>query len=174
MKGAVKLGIAAAVALAAGALLAVLYAGAAARGREIGCRNNLRQLGILAANNWALVDPSKTGRAFWQEVRVAVYRNINGDWKPILPDPFVCPVHGRTTSNRENAEAIDYRGPRKLPDEVRQYDKARPLGADRPSNHATGGWVLRLDTSVEASPPRIDRVEGADPLWAAASEALTD
>lgn len=174
MKGLVKLGAAAAVLAAAASLLLALYAGAATRGREAQCRNNLRQLGVLAANNWMLLDPAKAGRAFWQEVRVAQYRDTNGRWQEIRPDPFVCAVHGRTTSNREDVAAIDYRGPRKPGAELRDYGKARPLGADRPGNHRSGGWVLRLDTSVEAAPPVLDRVPEGDAAWAAAAAELTD
>ncbi len=174
MKGIAKLAAAAAVLAAVASLLLALYAGASMRGREAQCRNNLRQLGGLAANNWGQLDPSRTGRAFWQDVRVAQYRDINGRWQEIRPDPFVCPVHGRTVSSREDAAAIDYRGPRKISAELRDYGKARPLGADRPGNHGSGGWVLRLDTSVEAAPPAVDRLAGGDAGWAAAAADLTD
>ena len=172
--GMVKLGIGAAVAAVAAALLVALYAGASSRGREIHCRNNLRHLGTLAASNAGSIDPSHTGRMFWQEVRVAQYRKIDGLWKEIKPDPFVCPAHGRTESNPENVQAIDYRGPKKMPEEIRTYGKDAPLGADRPGNHPSGGWVLRLDTSVDALPPVVDRARDGDPLWKAAADALTD
>jgi hypothetical protein len=174
MKGAVKLGLAGAAAAAAASMLLVLQAGAETRGREVGCRNNLRWLGVMVETNWQLLDPAKTGRAFWQEVRVAQYRDTNGNWKPIRPDPFTCPVHGRTASRREAAEAIDYRGPKKVPQELREYGAAAPLGADRPGNHASGGWVLRMDASVTPASPVVERRDGGDPAWAAAADALTD
>jgi hypothetical protein len=158
----------------AAALLIVLYASASKRGAELHCRNNLRQLGAHAASNWPLIDPQKRGRAFWQEVRIAQYRDVNGAWKPMSPDPFVCPVHDRTKSDRERAEAIDYRGPRKVTEEAKAYGSAAPLGADRLGNHGSGGWVLRMDTSVDALPPLVGRVDEGDPLWKAAADALTD
>ena len=169
----VKLIAAAAGVVVALALLAALYAAAAGRGREIHCRNNLRHIGTHAAINAPLIDPSKTGRVFWQEVRVAQYRKVDGQWKEMNPDPFLCPVHGKTVSNREDAGAIDFRGPRKVPDDLKTYGNA-PLGADRPGNHGSGGWVLRLDTTVDALPPLVDRAVDGDPLWKAAAESLTD
>lgn len=174
MRGPSKLILAAAAAVVAASLLFVLYAGAARRGRETHCRNNLRQLGLLAALNWNLIDPAKTGRAFWHEVRVARYRDTNGKWQDFDPDPFVCPVHGTTRSNREDPGAVDYRGPRRVPDDVRGYGKADPLGADRPGNHGAGGWVLRLDTSVDAAPPGVERAGDGDALWKRAAELLSD
>ncbi len=174
MRGVVKIGFAGAAAAAAASLLLVLQAGAATRGREIGCRNNLRWLGVMVETNWQLLDPTKTGRAFWQEVRVAQYRDTNGNWKPIQPDPFTCPAHGRTVSRREDAGTIDYRGPRKVPQELREVGKAAPLGADRPGNHAAGGWILRVDTSVTPASPLVDRASDGDGLWSAAAETLTD
>lgn len=170
----VKLGIAGAVVVAAAAILLTLYASATERGRELHCRNNLRHLGTHAVSNWQLVDPSKTGRLFWHEVRIAQYRDVNGKWKEMNPDPFVCPVHARTATNREDPKAIDYRGPKKLPDDLKDFPKGAPLGADRPGNHASGGWVLRLDGSVEALSPLVDRVRDGSPPWAAAADALTD
>ena len=174
MSGMVKLLVGAAGMVAAGALLVTLYAGASERGREIHCRNNLRHLGAHAVNNASLVDPSKTGRVFWQEVRIAQYRKVDGQWKEMKPDPFVCPVHGRTASKPDDVQAIDYRGPKKVPDELKTYGKDAPLGADRPGNHASGGWVLRLDTSVDALPPVMDRASDGAPLWKAAADSLTD
>lgn len=157
----------------AAALLLALYASASRRGAELHCRNNLRHLGTSAVNNWQILDPSKTGRAFWHEVRIAVYRTVQGTWKEMNVDPFVCPAHGKTVSNREDAAAIDYRGPRKLPDDIKSYGNV-PLGADRPGNHGSGGWVLRIDTSVEALPPLVDRVDEGGAHWKSASELLSD
>jgi hypothetical protein len=170
----VKLLMAAGGLVAALALFVTLYYAAGERGREVHCRNNLRQLGTLAVNSWPLIDSSKTGRAFWHEVRVAVYRDLNGKWKSFTPDPFICPVHGKTASDRESAQAIDYRGPKKTPDELKAYGSNAPLGADRPGNHPSGGWVLRLDTSVDALPPLIGRAVDGDALWNAAADALSD
>ena len=125
-------------------LLVALYAAASRRAKELHCRNNLRQIGAHAASNWGILDPQKTGRAFWQEVRIAQYRDVNGTWKPMNPDPFVCPVHGATKSDRERAEAIDYRGPRKVTEEAKAYGSAAPLGADRPGNHGGVSDVFLL------------------------------
>jgi hypothetical protein len=83
-------------------------------------------------------------------------------------------VHARTATNREDPKAIDYRGPKKLPDDLKDFPKGAPLGADRPGNHASGGWVLRLDGSVEALSPLVDRVQDGAPPWTAAADALTD
>ena len=90
------------------------------------------------------------------------------------PDPFVCPVHGKTESKPDDPSRIDYRGPRRLPKDPKAFG-ASPLGADRPGNHPDGGGhVLRLDGSVSALPPKVDRVAGGDALWAEADGALSD
>lgn len=173
-KGAVKLGVLAGAALVSVAVLAVLYAGTRSRGLESHCRNNLRHLGGLAARNWNSLDPTRTGRAFWQGVREAQYKDVRGKWQVPVPDPFVCPVHGRTGSRVDDASAIDYRGPRKVREELRQTPKAEPIGADRPGNHSSGGFVLRLDGSVEEVPVLLDRVFDGAPEWSAAADALQD
>jgi hypothetical protein len=169
-----KLGILAAAALLAAAMLAVLHAGAAKRGLETHCRNNLRHLGGLAARNWNALDPSRTGRSFWQGVREAQYRDVRGKWQAPDPDPFVCPVHARTATKLDDPAAIDYRGPRKVREELKQTPAGEPLGSDRPGNHASGGFVLRLDTSVQEVPAILDRTAEGDPLWKAAGDALQD
>lgn len=175
MRGLSKLAAAAALVAVCTALLAAFAAGATERGKLAYCRNNLRQLGLLAVNNWNTLDPARTGRAFWQEVRQAQYRDVKGNWRPIRPDPFVCPVHETTESAAGDPSRIDYRGPRRLRDAVRDTPKAEPIGADRPGNHSGGGgFVLRLDTSVDAVPPLLDAAGGSDPLWADAERALSD
>ncbi len=167
--------VAAAVALAvAVSLLVALYVGARARGKEAYCRNNLRQLGDLASRNWSAIDPQRTGRDFWQAVREEQYRDVRGKWRPIDPDPFVCPVHGSTLSKVDDAKTIDYRGPAKVRAQVKDTPKAEPIGADRPGNHSSGGFVLRLDTSVEEIPRLIDRDRDGGPLWQAAGAVLKD
>lgn len=175
MRGLFKAGLAAGVAVVLAALLAVLAAGAEARGREAHCRNNLRQLGLIAVSNWdPLEPPEKPGRAFWQLVREAQYRDVKGNWRAMNPDPFTCPVHGKTESKPDDASRIDYRGPRKLPKDPKEFG-ALPLGADRPGNHpGGGGHVLRLDLSVSSLPPLVEAAGASDPRWSAAEQALSD
>jgi len=156
------------------ALLVSLYVGARSRGLEAHCRNNLRQLGDIAWRNRNAVDPERTGRDYWQAVREAQYRDVRGKWQPIDPDPFICPVHGSTASKTDDPHAIDYRGPAKVRERMKDTPKAEPLGADRPGNHSSGGFVLRLDTSVDEAPRLVERAKDGDPLWAAAAAALKD
>ncbi|HZE98690.1 MAG TPA: hypothetical protein VE981_16805, partial [Planctomycetota bacterium] len=106
-----KIALAGVVLAAAFALLVTLYVGARTRGLEAYCRNNLRHLGGMAARNWNSIDPSRNGRDFWQAVREAQYRDVRGKWQPISPDPFVCPVLGKTVARVDDATTIDYRGP---------------------------------------------------------------
>ena len=163
------------VALAATlALMVTLYVGARSRGLEAHCRNNLRQLGDLAWRNRNSIDPERRGRDFWQAVREAQFRDVRGKWQPIDPDPFTCPVHGTTASKVDDVKAIDYRGPVKVREQMKDTPKAEPLGADRPGNHSSGGFVLRLDTSVDEVPRLVERAKDGDPLWAAAAAALKD
>lgn len=169
-----KTAVLAVTATAALAVLVALYHGARVRALEAYCRNNLRQLGILAWNNREAVDPQRTGRDFWQAVREAQYRDVKGKWREIYPDPFVCPVRGTTQSRVEQKETIDYRGPAKVREQFKDTPKTEPIGADRPGNHPSGGHVLRLDTSVQDNPRLVDRVDDADPLWQAAAAALKD
>jgi len=159
---------------AALALMLTLYVGARARGLEAHCRNNLRQLGDLAWRNRNSIDPERTGRDFWQAVREAQFRDVRGKWQTIDPDPFICPVHASTASKVDDAKAIDYRGPSKVREQMKDTPRAEPIGADRPGNHSSGGFVLRLDTSVEEAPRLVDRAKDGDPLWAAAAAALKD
>jgi hypothetical protein len=157
--------------LVALAILVVLYSGARRRALLSHCRNNLRHMGGLAARNWNGLDPRKTGRAFWQQVREAQYKDVRGKWQPMVPDPFVCPVLGSTESRADDPKAIDYRGPRIVRDLLKETPKAEPLGADRAGNHPSGGHVLRLDTSVDEAVPLID---AADAQWREAEKALKD
>jgi hypothetical protein len=170
----VKIALGGVIAASALALLAVLYHGARVRGLEAYCRNNLRHLGGLASRNWNAIEPQRTGRDFWQAVREAQYRDVRGKWQPIVPDPFVCPLLKTSASQPEQKETIDYRGPAKVREQLRETPKAEPIGADRIGNHPTGGHVLRLDTSVEDIPRLIDRAKDGDPLWGAAAAALKD
>jgi len=170
----VKLAVAGVVLAAAAAILVALYHSARTRGLEAHCRNNLRHLGGLAARNWNAIDPERTGRDFWQAVREAQYRDVRGKWQPITPDPFVCPVHGTTVSQPDKKETIDYRGPAKVRETLRETPKTEPIGADRIGNHSNGGWVLRLDTSVEEIPRIVERAKDGEPAWAAAAAALKD
>jgi len=170
----VKIAAAVGVLALAFALLVALYVGARTRGQEVYCRNNLRQLGDLAVRNWGAIDPRRTGRDFWQAVREEQYRDIRGKWRTIDPDPFVCPVHGSTVSKVDDARAIDYRGPSQVRPRLRDTPKAEPLGADRPGNHSSGGFVLRLDTSVEEVPRLVERDADGGALWQAAGAALKD
>lgn len=175
MRGSVRIALAGGLVVVAASVLIAFYAAADRRGKLAHCRNNLRHLGFLAVNNWPLLDPARTGRAFWQEVRAAQYRDVNGKWREIRPDPFVCPFEADGRSAPEDPSTIDYRGPREVPDQARDIPKDRPLGADRPGNHPSGGgWVLRVDASVDKSPSLVDRARPGDPLWQAADKALQD
>jgi len=169
-----KLVAAGGVGAAALALLLSLYVGARQRGLEAHCRNNLRHLGDIARRNWEAIDSQRTGREFWQAVREAQYRDVRGKWQPMVPDPFICPVHGVTVSKVDDARTIDYRGPAKVREQIKDTPRNEPIGADRPGNHSSGGFVLRMDTSVEDYPRLIDRAANGDPLWAAAAAALKD
>ena len=169
-----KLAVLGGVLAAVVALLVVLYTGARRRGMEAYCRNNLRQMGFLAWNNRELVDPQRSGREYWQAVREAAYKDVRGNWQPINPDPFVCPVLGTTASKASDAAAIDYRGPAKPREQLKGLLKTEPLGADRAGNHGSGGHVLRLDGTLEDAPRFIDRVKDGDPLWSAAASTLKD
>jgi len=170
----VKLVFAGVLFAAAAAVLVTLYHSARVRGLEAHCRNNLRHLGGLAARNWNAIDAGRTGRDFWQAVREAQYRDVRGKWQPITPDPFVCPVRGTTVSKADTKETIDYRGPAKVRENLKETPKTEPIGADRIGNHSDGGFVLRLDTSVEEIPRIVERAKNGDPAWAAAEGALKD
>jgi hypothetical protein len=174
VRGTVKLILAAAALVAAGALLAVLYSSSRSRANLLHCRNNLRHLGAIAARNWPGLEPSRTGREFWQGVREEQYRDVKGVWRMPPHDPFVCPVLGTTLSKPESASAIDYRGPRRVPEQLSELPKGEPLGADRPGNHPSGGHVLWLDLSVEEQPERVERVGPSEPRWEHAGRALSD
>lgn len=166
--------VAAVIVAAATGVLVSLYSSARTRGREAWCRNNLRHLGTLAWNNREAIDPARTGRDFWQAVREAQFRDVRGKWREINPDPFACPVLGTTVSNVEKPDSIGYRGPMKVRDNFRETPKDEPIGADRIGNHSSGGFVLRLDTSVQEIPRLVDRAKDDDPLWKAAASALKD
>jgi hypothetical protein len=170
----VKIALAGVILAAAAAVLVTLYQSARTRGLEAHCRNNLRHLGGLASRNWNAIDPQRTGRDFWQAVREAQYRDVRGKWQSITPDPFVCPVRGTTVSQPDRKETIDYRGPAKVRETLRETPKTEPIGADRVGNHRSGGHVLRLDTSVEDIPRIVERAKDGEPPWAAAATAVTD
>ncbi len=173
MGAAAKLAGAAVALAAAAALLLSLYAGARHRARLSHCRNNLRHIGSVAARNWSLLDPGRTGRGFWQSVRELEYRTVKGDWKAMKPDPFVCPVHGKTASLPADQGAIDYRGPRTVAEDWRTLAKTEPVGADRPGNHPSGGHVLFLDGSVKES-AQVEAVAADDRFWKEAGRILSD
>jgi hypothetical protein len=170
----VKVIVGAVVVAAAFGLLVTLYVGSRTRGREAYCRNNLRHLGTLAWNNREAIDPSRTGRDYWQAVREAQFKDVRGKWRDIRPDPFVCPVIGTTVSNVQDPKTIDYRGPRKVREQFQDTPKDEPIGADRMGNHSRGGYVLFLDTSVKDVPRIVERSNGEDALWGQAAGSLTD
>jgi hypothetical protein len=174
ISGVLKIAAVGSALAAALALLVTLYIGARTRGLEAHCRNNLRQLGDIAWRNRNSIDPERTGREFWQAVREAQYRDVRGKWQPIDPDPFACPVHGSLRSKVDDPTTIDYRGPAKSRDLTKDTPRAEPIGADRPGNHPSGGFVLRLDTSVEEPLRLVDRAKDGDALWAAAASGLRD
>jgi hypothetical protein len=99
---------------------------------------------------------------------------VRGKWQPIDPDPFICPVHGSIPSKVDDVNTIDYRGPAKSRDLTKDIPKSVPIGADRQGNHPSGGFVLRLDTSVDDAPRLVERATDGDPLWVAAAAALKD
>ncbi len=173
IRSSLRLGLLGASLLGGASLLLVLYSGARTRGLESHCRNNLRHLGGLAIRNWNALDPQRTGRSFWQGVREAQYRDVRGKWQAPHPDPFTCPVFGRTATRLEDAGSIDYRGPRKVAEDLRHHPKAEPLGADRPGNHPSGGFVLRVDGSVEGVPLQLDRISDGKP-WTGLAGQLQD
>ncbi len=144
------------------AILVVLFVSARHRGKLHHCRNNLRFLGQIAQANQPLIDPERRGRAFWQEIREFQFKDVRGKWQPIDPDPFVCPVFGKTASDRESPEAIDYRGPNYNPT---KFEENRPIAADREGNHPDSGLMLFYDTSVKNIPFRIERADGAATKW---------
>lgn len=169
-----KLVVAGIALLAAFGVLVALFVAARARGLESHCRNNLRHLGGLAARNWNSIDPQRTGRDFWQAVREAQYKDVRGKWQPIDPDPFVCPVLGTTPSKVDSVQSIDYRGPAQVREQLKDTPKGEPIGADRVGNHASGGHLLRLDTSVDDLPRLIERAKDGDAAWSAAASALKE
>lgn len=169
-----KIVVLGAAVIAAGAVLISLYVGARTRGLETYCRNNLRQLGALAWNNRDQIDPRRSGRDFWQAVREAQYQDVRKKWQPIDPNPFVCPVHGTTASKVDDASTIDYRGPVTVREGFRSLPKTEPIGADRIGNHFSGGFVLRLDMSVDDVQKLIDREPGDGELWRLAATVLKD
>lgn len=169
-----KLLLAAGAGAAALAVLLVLYAGARQRGRLAHCRNNLRHLGGMAVRNWGILDPGRPGREFWQQVREAQYRDVRGNWQPLDPDPFVCPVLGTTESKPQSSRHIDYLGPAAVPEQPKDLPRGAPLGADRPGNHPSGGHVLRLDTSVDDLRPAVEAFPRSAREWEEAVRALKD
>ena len=174
MSGPLRVLLAASAAVAAAAVLAALYVSARHRALVSHCRNNLRHMGGLAARNGALLDPSRTGRAFWQAVRELEYKTVKGEWRPLHPDPFICPVYGRTPSRPTDPLSIDYRGPKKVRERFEDTPKGEPLGADRPGNHGDGGHVLFLDLSVREMPAGVKAAGESDAAWAEAARVLTD
>lgn len=161
----------------AAAIFIVLFFEARERALSAHCRNNLRHLGGIAKRNWSLLDPGRTGRNFWQTVRELEYRTIKGEWRPIRPDPFVCPVYGRTRTNLTDPTAIDYRGPKSISEGTDGPPRDQPIGADRPGNHGSGGNVLLFDGSTaESGPaePQVQRAGDDDRLWKEAARVLSD
>ena len=161
MKAGLKIALAAGVAVAAVAVLGVLYAGARQRSRISHCRNNLRHLGGLAVRNWENLDRQKSGRLFWQEIREAQYHSLDGKWSVPPTQPFSCPLVDRSVPSKpEDPGSIDYLGPRAVRKSARETPKGEPIGADRPGNHPSGGHLLRLDSSVDDLPPVIVAASG--------------
>jgi hypothetical protein len=166
MSGALKLGIAVTLAVAAVGLLFVAAAGARERGRISYCRNNLRKLGEMAFLKLGSEEGSPaTGRKFWQEVRVENFTTVKAGKETWVIrfgglNPFGCPVRGvqpidlselseaELERHMSNPGTIDFRGPNLAPG-LHSVRMARPLGADLPGNHPNGGGhVLLVDLSV--------------------------
>lgn len=159
-----KIGLALAVAAAAGAMLIVAASGARDRGRHTYCRNNLRKLGEMAVHKITSEDQRlKAGRAFWQEVRFENFTTVKNGKETWVTrfgglNPFACPVRGvqppdlTTLTPEELARhmsdpaTIDYRGPR-LPSSP--PPRPEPIGGDLEGNHpGGGGHILLIDFSI--------------------------
>ncbi len=151
-----------------------LFVNARHRAKLSHCRNNLRHLGMIAGRNWMILDPRNTGRAFWQDVREKQYKDVRGKWRLPDPDPFVCPVLGTTVSRKEDASAIDYRGPRTVRENWSDIPAEEPLGADRPGNHPSGLHVLLRDATVREVSVEIAEAFEGDTRWRDADRFLSD
>ena len=162
MPGRIKIGLAAAGGVVLLALLMVSLSGARERGNLHHCRNNLRHLGFIAINNQAFLDPELRGIAFWNRIREVQYKTRKGDWLPMDPDPFICPVYGKTKSDKEDPRAMDYLGPAYDPT---QLVSGRAIGGDRVRNHEPGYVVLYDTTVVEDEPRRVGVMEPGHRKW---------
>lgn len=173
MKAGLKSALAAGIVIVAAAVLGVLYEGARLRARVSYCANNLRHLGGVAVKNWGAVDQEKTGRLFWQEIREAQYRSLDGKKWSIPPaEPFTCPVLGHAPGDPADPRSIDYLGPQRVRPSAQETPAGEPIGADRPGNHPSGGLVLFLDTSVGSLPPMVADLRGS--AWAEIQKFLKD
>jgi hypothetical protein len=173
------------VKLAAAALLAVVFAAtlvllthrARTEGRLTHCRNNLRQIGVLShqayAMGWeSLAQTPERGRALLQVVRESKYQDARGKWVRGNPlNPFGCPVravHAADLSKLSDAEyttlmadptTIDYLGPGALPAELKSGEQV-VWAADRAGNHPQGGYVLLGDFTQSKPDKAFEVVDG--------------
>ncbi|MBI2901792.1 MAG: hypothetical protein HYY17_16525 [Planctomycetes bacterium] len=172
----------------------------ASRGRAqlTHCRNNLRMIGGVGATMLyadGAFDIEKTGRNFWHEVRIVSFRRSRPlgptkvpavdcretpcrdpqhwhQWARMDPDPFLCPVWGKTRSHPDDPAAIDYRGPKEL-------SETRParfvIGGDRDGYHPDGGgFILFADQSIKERQSEVEFSVPASVLWKQAAAALVD
>jgi hypothetical protein len=137
-----------------GGILILAAQGARYRGKLTQCKMNLIYLGKMATQIYKSgFEINSRGRMFWQSLR-DLYEKGREGYIIRHPDPYVCPVLGRTPTNYGDPDCIDYRGPSR---DLASYGRDDPIACDRKDNHGKGmyGFVLFLDLSVEESYPRV-------------------
>ncbi len=94
------------------------------------------------------------------------------EWNRTRIAAFVCPVYGKTAVDPEDPLAIDYLGPKALPE---TGEKRFLIGADRPGNHpGSGGFVLFADISVKEQGSEAWPAAADSDLWRQAQAGLSD
>lgn len=183
-----------------GAMGVVMTGSSRERSRLRWCQNNARELGRIGANEVFHGPGFESGSHFWHEIRILTYRidgyrgrpdpekespeecrarpcrdgNHRHEWKSLLlrTHPFLCPVYGETEFAPDDPEAIDYRGPKAVP-EIREGRAI--IGADRGRNHpGGGGYVIFIDSSVTDRWSEIEEAADGSSLWQEAGQSLKD
>jgi hypothetical protein len=130
------------------------------------------------SENWDQVaaEPAR-GRALLQLIRRAkFYDETNGRWvRGVRLNPFGCPVKGLQPPDLTEIPDADYQKLMSDPGSIDylapgELAAERPRGklvfaADRPGNHARGGYVLLVDFAVE----KIDQAVEVNDGWERAS-----
>jgi hypothetical protein len=158
-------------------ILLVVFYQARYRGKLTHCRNNLLFLGVSAYTYMSSGDiPQGRGRGFWQDLREEFERGPDGSYILRNPDPYICPVLGKTVTDYSDPGAIDYRGPSRNP---AQYSRWDPFGADRKGNHGEG-WdrchVLFVDLHAMTK-SEVSRSIQPDPheyIWEKVEQMTSD